>query len=455
MKTPVRRGGGAGALRVAILFLLAVAPMAAGAVHEPVFIPLLLGCALVGGFSWLRGHRGRRAGLALPRLPGRRLLLALHFLVLLQLLPLPPLLLRGLSPGSFAFHSAMDLLPLAAWRPISVSPPDTLRGLAFLAAFTLLAGAVFRELGERPWRRRLVLTVVVVGMAMTVVAFVQAVSPDPRKIYGLWRPRWDYAVFGPYVNRNHFAGYLVMAIPLAMGLALEALSALRRAWEGRRRGWLALGGREGTTLVRRVTEVMVLVAGLLASASRGGVTAFVMSALAMPLASRRRRRTAFAVFVLAGLGVMWIGPGGVVGGFETRGFRGSRLDLWRDVLPMVRDFPLFGVGLNAFATAYPRYQHFWRTEWVGEAHNEYLQALLDLGLVGAALVVAVLFLVFRAALRVAGRGPLEVGLFGALLALAVHNLVDFNWQIPANVATWTALAAIALREEGDHAHASP
>ncbi len=60
------------------------------------------------------------------------------------------------------------------------------------------------------------------------------------------------------------------------------------------------------------------------------------------------------------------------------------------------------------------------------------------------LVAALLVLVFRAAWRNAARGGLELGLFGALLALAIHNLVDFNWQIPANAATWIALAALAL-----------
>jgi O-antigen ligase len=136
-----------------------------------------------------------------------------------------------------------------------------------------------------------------------------------------------------------------------------------------------------------------------------------------------------------------------VGAFETRGVKGSRLDLWADMLPMVPDFPVFGVGGNAFSSAYPLYQTIWRRDWIGEAHNEYLQVLFDLGLVGVVLVGGLLVFVFRAAWRGAARGGLELGLFGALFALAVHNLVDFNWQIPANAATWVALAALALNTE--------
>jgi O-antigen ligase len=430
-------------LRTFVLVLLAAGPLLAGAVHEPVFVPLLAGCALAGLAAWLRARGAFGEGGA-PPLPGRRLLVALHALVLLQLVPLPPAVLWAVSPGSFAFYNDPLLVPLARWKPISVSPPDTLRGLVFVGAFSLLYLAVFRELGEGRWRRRLLLTVVATGLVATVAAFLQAASSEPRTIYGVWRPRWDWAVFGPYVNRNHFGGYLVMATPLAIGFALEALARLRRAWEKRRRGWLVLGEAEGAAFVRRAAVVMVLVAGLVASRSRGGVSAFALAAAALPLASRRRRTTALAVALLIAAGVAWIGVGGVASGFETRGIRGSRLELWRDMAPMVLRFPAFGVGWNAFATAYPGYQTVWRSEWIGEAHNDYLQVLLDAGLLGAYLVAAILGLVFRLALARAANGPLDLGVLGALLGLAFHALVDFNWQIPANAATWIALAALAV-----------
>ena len=432
------------ALRVGVLVLLAAGPFLFGAVHEPVFIPLLVGCAFAGLVSWSRTRRGQAPGAPLPELPGGRILLALHLLVLFQLLPFPPSLLRILSPGSFAFYNDRLLLPLTAWRPISVSPPDTLRALAFLAAFSLLYATVFREFGSRRWRRRLMFTVVGVGLGITVVAFVQAVSPNPRKIYGLWQPLYDWAIFGPYVNKSHFAGYVVMAAALATGATLGTVDRLRQSWRNRRHGWLALGAAEGNAVVRWAAVVMVLVAGLVASGSRGGVSAFGLTALVLPFASGRRRTTAIAVVLLATLGVAWIGLGGIVGAFEARGIKGSRLDLWVDMLPLVPDFPIFGVGLNAFATAYPLYQTVWRGEWIGEAHNEYLQVLLDLGVVGTLLVGSLFLLVFRAAHRGAARGGLDLGLFGALLGLAIHNLVDFNWQIPASAATWLALAALAL-----------
>jgi hypothetical protein len=291
-------------------------------------------------------------------------------------------------------------VPLAAWRPISVSPPDTLRGLAFLAAFSLLFLAVFREMGEgslapapRPDRGR-------GGASRSPWSPSCRPSPPSRgAIYGLWQPRWDWAVFGPYVNRNHFAGYLVLAAPLAIGFALEALARLRAAWGRRRRGWLLLGEAEGAALARSAAAVMLIVAGLLASQSRGGVSAFAarrappaprLAATAGAPRSAGRRSS-------SRLGVLWIGVGGVLSAFADRGVRGSRLDLWRDMLPMVPRFPVFGDGWNAFATAFPAYQTVWRTDWIGEAHNDYLQVLLDGGSLGASLVAGLLFVVLRGA----------------------------------------------------------
>jgi O-antigen ligase len=113
---------------------------------------------------------------------------------------------------------------------------------------------------------------------------------------------------------------------------------------------------------------------------------------------------------------------------------------------MIPRFPLLGAGFNAFGTSYTQYQTIARYEWYGEAHNEYLQAVLDLGIVGALLVAALLLRLLRAGVKAAAATPLDAGVLGAVLAGCVHNVVDFNWQIPANAATFAALAGVILRQ---------
>jgi O-antigen ligase len=443
--TPLRPGRGQTALRVLILAALAAAPLAFGSVTEEAFVPLLCVCFGVGLVSWGRGHVRRALGEAVAPSPLRAPLLGFAALVLFQLLPLPPFLLRRLSPGSFAHYHDRLLVPEERFWPISVSPPDTLRGLLFVCGFGLLLSAVHREFDDERWRRRLAYGVVLVGLFMTVVGLVQA-AYGTRRLYGLVQPDYDWAVFGPYVNRSHFAGYVVMSIPLAAAFAMEALAGLRRDWARRRRGFLALGGAQANAFVRRSVEAMVLVVGLVASASRGGFVAFAASMAALPFTSRHRRLAGAVVLLVVAAGLPWVGMGEIIRGFESRGIQGSRIDLWRDMWPMFPSFPLFGAGFNAFGTAYAPYQTIWRGIFIGEAHNEYLQVLLDTGLLGAAIFATALAGLLRAALRAARRSSFGLGLLGSLLALAFHALVDFNWQIPANAATYVALAALAFRE---------
>ncbi|HEX9189676.1 MAG TPA: hypothetical protein VGB87_21555, partial [Vicinamibacteria bacterium] len=104
MRRRARAGHGARPLRVLVLVLLGAGPLLAGAVHEPVFVPLLAGCAVAGLAAHARARRKRAEGGEVPPLPGRRLVASLFALVLLQLVPLPPALLRLVSPGSFSFY---------------------------------------------------------------------------------------------------------------------------------------------------------------------------------------------------------------------------------------------------------------------------------------------------------------------------------------------------------------
>jgi O-antigen ligase len=358
--------------------------------------------------------------------------------------PLPPVVLRVLSPGTVAFHESQMLLPpLTAWATVSVSPADTFFGLVYLGGMSLLYLAVFRAFASERWARALLRTVVYVGLVLTLVALVQSAS-GVQKPYGLLPVEDGWAVYGPYLSRSHFAGYLVMAIPLGLGFTAEALQELQRSWARRRVGWLALGDPVGSAFVRRGAEAMVLVVGLLAPASRGAFLGFVVSLVTFALLTRRRLLLAATGFVAA-LALSWIGLDAIFQGFASRGFEGSRLGLWRDAARLLPDFPLLGVGFNAFGMAYRRYQTFWISYFYQAAHNEYLEILLTTGVLGAAIAVWAVVRLAPALLARARRSPVDAGVAASLLGLASHNLVDFNWQIQANAATFAALLALAVR----------
>ena len=254
-----------------------------------------------------------------------------------------------MSPGSFSFYNDPLLVPLAAWRPDQREPArHAARASPSSPASRSSTSPSSARWRGAPWRRRLLLTVVGVGRR------------DHRgrlPAGGLPRAAEDLRPLAPALGLGGLRPLRqpqpLRRLPRDGGAARDRLRARGDLPARARPG--GGGGAAGSCWARRRATrsprwsavVMVLVAGLLASQSRGGVSAFALAALApAPRLARaggaRRSRSS----LLVGLGVAWIGLGGVLSAFEARGVRASRLDLWRDMLPMVPRFPVFGDGLE-------------------------------------------------------------------------------------------------------------
>ncbi|HWX25565.1 MAG TPA: O-antigen ligase family protein, partial [Vicinamibacteria bacterium] len=373
--------------------------------------------------------------------PAARWLLGFLALVLFQLVPLPPFLLRLLSPGSYHLYTADLLAPSGAWHPVSVSPPRTAFALVQFAGKCLLFAAVLREFRDERWRRRLAWSLVSTALFLALEGLYQAASATPLKIYTIFSmpEEQEWAVFGAFSGRNQFAGYMVMMAPLSFGFAAEAWQDVIREWKRRPRGWLVLGESPGSRALWRSAVAMVLAVGVFAPQSRGGLAAFVLSALLLPLAFRQRLRVLALVGFLVLAGAAWVDFGGVVHGFESRGFRASRIDLWLDAGRMVPDFPLFGVGFGAFGPVYLYYQTFSRGLGFWNTHNDYLQIVTDTGVLGLVLAIGGFWTILRRGFRAASQSALDAGMLAALLGSMCHVFVDFDWQMPANALTFIAL----------------
>jgi len=142
----------------------------------------------------------------------------------------------------------------------------------------------------------------------------------------------------------------------------------------------------------------------------------------------------------------------------------SRLAIAGDLLRMVRDRPIAGWGLGLFPIIYPQYRSFSTDLFVNQAHNDYLQALVETGIPGFACVLWFIGNLYHSGIRnlraqssmaaAPVLGPL-VGCTGIL----VHSLSDFNLHIPANAALFFVLCGMvsngktpAARNKGIHAN---
>lgn len=344
------------------------------------------------------------------------------------------------------------VVQLAPWSATSLSfdPYATLQAtiklLAALLFFWLFATFVNTE------ERRHVAAKVIV-LVCTLIALIAIGQSYLGKLV------WQRAAFGPFVNRNHFAGFLVMGSGLAGGLLFG---------RGTRREWLAV----------YASALLLMIAGVVMSASRGGVLALVAALLFLLVVAAPTWGTQpgkekgasvlgwvvrTAGVLLLGLGTLAVASGlvgseGLVANFaqldkETQTTaaaydRYSRRDIWQASWQLVQAHPLTGVGLGAFPVAYTRYDQSSGSQRVEQTHNDYLQILTDAGAVGGGLaLVFVLLLLVRGfhALntRDKRRRALVLGALTGCFALAVHSVVDFNLQVTVNAQLFLALCALA------------
>jgi O-antigen ligase len=133
-----------------------------------------------------------------------------------------------------------------------------------------------------------------------------------------------------------------------------------------------------------------------------------------------------------------------------------REDTWRIFL----DHPLLGTGLGTLEMVFPPYDSLYDGKVVDHAHNDYVEALAETGVVGGLCCVWFLGVVMLHSLK----GLEELGSsFGSVLNLSgliacsgilVHSLVDFNLHIPANALLFFAsahLAVVRLESSGPRA----
>jgi O-antigen ligase len=453
--------------------------LAFGAVYPWAYWPLMWG-AFVTGLLGLRMGPGPRPALCRP--PAFAML-ALACAVLLQLIPLPPAVLQTVSPSTSAFVQSYLQLPEEAvstvadrtvatkhddaWRPLSLDPRGTVVALVILLTLALMTAGGASALGVGG-ARRLMAALLLLGAFVAFVAIVQ--GPYPREpIYGFWEARFGTARgFGPFVNRNHYAGWMVMAMSAGLGYLMAISSHALHGRAGWRSRLLWVSSPEASVILLVCLALMIMGLSLVSTASRSGIACLAVALLVIFVGARRSRPGLEAqrpphflmVAYLASLAfvtVIWTGLPTIADRFSYSSTASplalaGRADLWRDALEVTRRFPLTGTGLNTYTAVTPFFQHG-VTPTADEAHSDYLQLAAEGGLligIPAVGLVIVFIREVRRRFRAAGRSLtsywLRVGAVAGLAAIAVQESVEFSLQLPGNAVMFAALCAVALHE---------
>jgi O-antigen ligase len=394
-------------LRMGIFALVVFGIAAHGAVEDWAYAVLETGAGLLFVAWAVREYFTNREIVLSPLLPP---LLALSLLALAQIV------FRGTAS---AYHTRVELQLVLAY-----------------AILLFLASQAFRSAED--WRS-FVWFAMSLGFVVSVFGILQHLTFN-GKLYWFREMRYGGIPFGPYVNRNHFAGFAELVIPVALvPLVLGKV---------RRERWFAV-----------IIFALLPIVAIFLSASRGGILSFTAElgilALLMVLrrAGGRHVLAGGAILLLAFLLVSWLGVRQILERFSSMQSLevtvGKRATMRQDAWHIFRDHPWTGTGLGTLPIVFPSYETLYDGKVVNHAHNDYLEMLADTGLVGGlccAWFLGVLFFVSLQQLLVADKSFAAAMHLSGLVACCgflVHSLVDFNLHIPGNALLFFLMALLS------------
>lgn len=478
----IRQPGLLAAGLLALLVLLAplpfgsVAPGAAATLETAAFLACALAAARATDLAGLR-HAA----------PAVVALVAVAIWGALQSLPWPPGAVAFLSPEHARLYSqASELLapapggtdppapPSGASPTLSLAPAAS-RTTALLWAAVAACLAAAAIAGRERRNRRLLGAGLILAALFQVVQGAQSWFARSETIWGVDVPGAATRLRGTFVNPDHAAAFLGIALPAAF------------AWGW----WAARRARDELQIERRVLWVappvlvwLTLFAGLAFTGSRGGLVAAVTGVvvqgglLALHTVARRgglgggpdtgRGRLVSLLLAPAGVVAALVGIGvvAVIGLQEGLGRLlsttpydvswGARLAAYDATLDLWRRFPWTGSGAGTFREAFPLVQP---ADLVGtwrHAHSDPLELLATTGVLGVALVAIGLGAVVLRLAAVLQRGSRSedraaaLAALGALAALAVHDAVDFGLTLPANAAALAIVVGAAVAAPTGH-----
>lgn len=333
-----------------------------------------------------------------------------------------PLLLLG---GWITFQWALGI---SAYRYVTGQ-----QALTALSWLLLMFPTV--TIAKQPRRLQRFLTALAVfGTVLALFAMIQDVS-GTKAIYWLMQPSgMAVQIYGPYVNRNHYAGLMEMLTPLPFLLCM---------------------GQRPEKRLPYIAAGLLMALSIFLCRSRGGMLAlgaeFVLITVFLSHTRHRARSFAAVAAVAAALValVVWVGSDPVVHRL-TDMKDASRLAIFKDTVHMWLARPLTGHGLGNFELVFPTYQSFVVDILINHVHNDYLELLSETGLIGIGLILWFLINVYRTANQKlssgvrSGDSAAQLAVLAGITGLFTHSFVDFNFHIPANAAVFLVFCAIAL-----------
>ncbi|MFT5426247.1 MAG: putative inorganic carbon (HCO3(-)) transporter [Gammaproteobacteria bacterium] len=373
--------------------------------------------------------------------------------ILLQFIPLPAGWIAHLSPVAFTHHSLVSATDLMT---LSLDPHATVAGWLKSLAYILVFILSLLLINSRRRLRQLAYTIIYSGLFQAVYGSLMTLSGLG---YGFFsqNPAALSVTTGTFINRNHLAAYLVMALSVGIGMMIARLDT-ENGYTPKQR-LLKYFQLILSSKLRLRLYLAIMVIALVLTHSRMGNSSFFTSLIVaggfgLILSKYATRGTIILLISLIAIDVFIVGTWF---GLEKVAVRIEQTTLateTRDEVDIyayqqLKDYQWTGSGLGSFYSVFPKYSNEDVGGFYDHTHNDYLEFATDTGVIGIALLGLVIVMSITVALvaQYRRKDPLMRGIsFAAIMsicAMLIHATVDFNLQIPANAATFMLILSMA------------
>jgi O-antigen ligase len=339
-------------------------------------------------------------------------------------------------------------------RTLSADPYSTQFFLVQIAALLVYFGATLVFVDTPHRLKVLVRTITIFGFLLAMFGLTQALIGSPTKIYWV-RELPQSTAFGPFINRHHFAGYMELAMAIPLGLlfsgVVEREKRLLYGFAVVLMGVALVMTNSRGGLISLLAEIGFLVIITTAGSKRLGN----LDRNARALAALKRLGLATAILIVLVGGVVFLGGASVftrfLGTVNADDPTTGRAHFWAVTTDIIKHHPIIGAGIGAYGVLYSQYDSRNGLYRLEQAHNDYLQVLADGGIIGAALGLFFLVVLFRVGFarretHDAFRRGVSTGALAGCFAVLVHSFFDFTLHTTSNTLLFLVLAGLATMD---------
>ncbi len=426
--------------------LLLFSPLAFGTV-EPWSIALMEAATFFALFLLLF-QKMRLKKTSLYEIPGIIPLACFLVYIILQIIPLPSGIIKIFSPETYVlYQETLSFDKPIQWMSLSINHKATVAEFFRIATYGAFYILTVQILTNRTLLKKVVSVVVVFASLLSFFGILQHILSN-NKIFWFRELTMGGTPFGPYVNRNHYAGLMEMLFPLVLGLFLYFKPHV--SYKSFREKITELFNLQKTNIHILLGFASVLIGtSVFLTLSRSGIVSLCLSMAIFGFLvfvrgmSRTRGIIIMIVFLLIALSVGWFGWDPIFERFEkimnAQGdISEQRLQLWRDSGNIIRDFPVTGTGFGSFINIYPKYRTIKGDAIADHAHNDYIELLSNGGVIAFLIflwfILTVFYKSFKTYLKRYEMYSIYIflGCIAGIISILMHSSTDFNLHIGAN-----------------------